>query len=76
MTLKLGNEVLTVFCPDCKCCLASTSHCGTCHTKKAIKTLCGCGNCVQRAQDYLDREEARQARMAVNLSAARAIANA
>jgi hypothetical protein len=68
----LDNEVLTMFCSQCKCCLATGTHCGTCHLKKPIEKLCGCGNCVERAQDYLEREKARVARVEAN-RAARAI---
>jgi hypothetical protein len=69
--LKIGAEVLTVFCVDCKCCLARSGHCAKCHTAKAIKTLCGCGDCQAKAKDYLERESIRQRRVA----AARAIRN-
>jgi len=62
--IKIGTEVFTVFCVKCKCCLARTGHCAKCHTVKTIKTLCGCGgNCLARAEDYLERETMRQRRV-------------
>jgi len=61
--LTVDNEVLTMFCGCCKCCLASSTHCGTCHVKKSIKQLCGCGGCEAKALDYLEREESRRERL-------------
>lgn len=62
--LKIGHEVLTAFCVSCKCCLADSGHCGTCHVTKSIERLCGCGNCPTKAHDYLEREQIRQKRIA------------
>lgn len=67
--LTIDNEVLTMFCEQCKCCLAKGTHCGTCHVKKPIEKLCGCGKCVEKAQDYLARETARIARVATTRTA-------
>lgn len=72
--LKIEHEVLTVFCKKCTCCLANGTHCATCHTKKSIKTLCGCGNCLGKAQDYLERETMRQTRLSAD-RAAKALVN-
>lgn len=67
--ITLGNEIVSAFCNECKCCLASTTHCATCHSKKEIKTLCGCGECAEKIQDYLEREQARVARVEANRKA-------
>lgn len=53
--MKLENEVLSVLCAKCKCCLAMTSHCWNCHNEIPIEDLCGCGNCKAKAIDYAER---------------------
>lgn len=73
--LKIGHEVLTAFCEKCKCCLATDGHCGTCHVTKTIERLCGCGNCPAKAHDYLEREKARQQRIAAKRAMYNAIYN-
>jgi len=52
---KLNNEVLTALCTNCKCCLADSAHCHTCHINIPIEDLCGCGNCKAKADDFLER---------------------
>jgi hypothetical protein len=73
--LHIGPEVLSVLCSKCKCCLADGTHCGTCHTRLSIKTLCGCGDCVNRAHDYIERDNMRIAKLAAD-KAAKELANA
>lgn len=58
----LNGDVLTVFCNDCKCCLGSDHHCAKCHMKKSVETLCGCGTCLERLEEYLERVAAKQRR--------------
>lgn len=73
--LHIGPEVLSALCPKCQCCLADGSHCGNCHNRLSIKTLCGCGNCASKAQDYIEREALRVAKVEAD-RAAKALVNA
>ncbi len=52
---KLDDEVLTALCASCTCCLSKSTHCFTCHSTIPIETLCGCGNCKAKVEDYLER---------------------
>ncbi len=53
------NELISMFCEKCKCCLAEGPHCGTCHANKPVDKLCGCGQCEGRVLDFLEREKVR-----------------
>jgi hypothetical protein len=57
--LTFDHEIISMFCNKCKCCLAQGRHCGTCHATKEIDKLCGCGSCVERALDFIEREKVR-----------------
>lgn len=54
------TETFSVLCKKCKCCLANTTHCWTCHTTKSMEQLCGDDQCEEKLNDYLAREEARR----------------
>ena len=58
-------EKLTALCEDCNCCLADSTHCWNCHTTKSVKTLCGCGECVEKLKTFkaLDKERENRRRL-------------
>lgn len=58
----IDAQVVTALCKECKCCLANAEHCYICHTKKAMETLCGCGSCPAKIEDYIERTEATKRR--------------
>lgn len=48
----VDGEILAALCPQCKCCLADSTHCYVDHSTKSIKSLCGCGECEDKAKAY------------------------
>jgi hypothetical protein len=61
-------EQLVALCPNCKCCLASSTHCWVCHTEKSIADLCGDAVCEQRVEDYKQRVMVMEARRLARLT--------
>lgn len=53
-TLTSEGEVLVALCEECKCCLANSAHCWICHTNTTIRAICGCGECPERADAFLE----------------------
>lgn len=46
---------LYVLCSECKCCLIKNEdshHCYTCHTEMKLEDICGCGDCVAKAEAW------------------------
>lgn len=68
---KLDNEVVTIFCPECTCCLADSTHCAICHTTRPMAILCGCfdDECESKLKDYVAREKARLTKLAIDRKA-------
>jgi hypothetical protein len=55
----VGGEVIAALCTSCKCCLANSGHCWTCHTTATIAKLCGCGDCDGQAKLFAETEAIR-----------------
>jgi len=64
-TRKVDGEILVSLCIRCKCCLAGTGHCYTCHTSTSIANMCGCGECDGKADSFVELEAMRVQRRKV-----------